>query len=1709
MLNRILILFSICILYCNTASIAQTFGNEWIQYNQMYFKFQIDTDRVYRIPIADLQALGIPNNVLGDNLQLFRDGEEEPIYVSNNGILTGSDYIEFYGRRADGTLDSRLFKNVANHMNPSQNFLSDTAFYFITYNNSTSNKRFTPMANDLTNLPLKEEIFWDKIAKQYREAFNGGPSYQGQFNTPVSVLNSSQYERGEGFSRRVTTNKDSVVFTCLYPYKIAGGPVATLTSIVVGNSYLTNHRVKVFANSNEIADETYSQFDFKKIVSNVNMQWINAQNRFSFRYDPQNNGQLYPDRYGMVSVELRYPRIFNFNNVSSFYFELNPKGSDYYLEISNFNTGNVSPRLYDLTDNRYIMGDISQAGIVRFKIPASLNIKRLVLQSNGTPSYNPVSKLHKVNFKNYTQAAQQGDYIILSRNEYFDDGNGNNYLNEYKNYRSSLAGGSYQSIVVDLEDIYNEFGYGYFFSSMAVKNFLHYASRNNNWSPKPKHVFIVGKGIGYSKYISYRNIPYTNYPFYAVPTYGEPPSDNLLSDFDNNNKSNLSIGRLPIMNPIELRDYLEKVKDHESQINVMNMQYSDSILWRKKVLHIAGASDASQQTALLSALIPQASIISKPYWGANTYLVKKSTTGQVESANSAMVDELFNTGVSFIQFFGHSSSTTMDYNLDFPENYKNYRRYPVFMANGCSAGDMFILQGGKSLGERFVFAKNKGALAFIASVNTGYTNYLSRYTDSLYQNFTFTSYGKTLGEQISQNITAMMSNPVYANDGGQRTHCEQIGLNGDPATMLSYFSKPDYAIEEKGVTFKQLSLTTSLDTIDVDVIYHNLGRYTYDSVNILISRTLPNNITQVVVQEKYPALAISDTLRLRIPTYGNLGLGANSLEIALDYDLQIDEISESNNTIKRIFTIYNDDLVPVYPYDFSIVNTQGVILKSSTLNPFADKKKYLIQIDTTEHFDSPLLRTNQVESIGGVMAWQPNITLQDSTVYYWRTAMDTLYGNKFHRWSNSSFIFLSQAAPGWSQSHYYQLQKDYYNSIHIDSASRWLQFDGLNKKLQVQTVCLNGPSPYNYNFADYLVKINGSTLYTFGCPDNTLNQGNLQFVIIDTLTGAPYLNKLDPLTGQGTWGSIKPCRVDKVNFIDPFFEFRLATTADRNTIMAFLDSIPNGYYVMMRNRTCIGNCGVKNTRFIKDWMADTTVNGSGVSLYHKIKSFGFTMIDSFTKNRPMSFFMQKGKPNTIIQNIGADTTIKLYAEYDFKSTLYEGEVLSTNIGPAQTWSHFYKKGITKDPGIGDTVTVTVIGIDKNKNETPIATIVGSDTTLSFINATEYPNIRLKMNSKDNIYGTSEHLKYWRVHYQPVPEAALSPNKYFTFKDTLEQGEPIQMKLAIENLTLLPMDSMLVKFEVIDKNKNRTLVAKHRYKPLLPLDTIQVALNINSIQYPGNNVLYIEANPDKDQPEQFHPNNIGLKEFYVKPDYKNPLVDVTFDGVHILDGDIVSAKPNILISLRDNNKYLALDDTSLMSVFIKYPGENAGEKHYVPFDNKILKFIPASGDIKNNNTAKLEYRPEFTQNGKDYILTVKGKDKSGNFTGNNDYSVRFEVDNRPAISSLLNYPNPFTTSTQFIFTITGSQIPSNLKIQILSPTGKVVREITKQELGNIHIGRNISEYRWKGDDQYGQPLANGVYLYRFVTNLNGQKMEHYDTGADKWIEKGFGKLYIMR
>ncbi|MCC6726574.1 MAG: hypothetical protein IT258_18885, partial [Saprospiraceae bacterium] len=128
----------------------------------------------------------------------------------------------------------------------------------------------------------------------------------------------------------------------------------------------------------------------------------------------------------------------------------------------------------------------------------------------------------------------------------------------------------------------------------------------------------------------------------------------------------------------------------------------------------------------------------------------------------------------------------------------------------------------------------------------------------------------------------------------------------------------------------------------------------------------------------------------------------------------------------------------------------------------------------------------------------------------------------------------------------------------------------------------------------------------------------------------------------------------------------------------------------------------------------------------------------------------------------------------------------------------------------------------------------------------------------------------------------------------------------------------------------------------------------------------------------------------------------------------------------------------------------------------------------------------------------------------DYKIGFNIITKSSISNFLNYPNPFTTSTRFVYTMTGAEPPARFKLQIMTITGRIVRELTEAELGPLKIGSHQTELAWDGTDEFGDSLAKGVYLYRMVAqDSSGKDWDGFDTKADKYFEKGFGKMVLLR
>ncbi len=73
-----------------------------------------------------------------------------------------------------------------------------------------------------------------------------------------------------------------------------------------------------------------------------------------------------------------------------------------------------------------------------------------------------------------------------------------------------------------------------------------------------------------------------------------------------------------------------------------------------------------------------------------------------------------------------------------------------------------------------------------------------------------------------------------------------------------------------------------------------------------------------------------------------------------------------------------------------------------------------------------------ITASGGLLEFNvPGFTMQDSTVYYWRTA-PVPANNAAPLWNNSSFVYLPNGSEGYNQSHYFQMKKNDFANISLD-----------------------------------------------------------------------------------------------------------------------------------------------------------------------------------------------------------------------------------------------------------------------------------------------------------------------------------------------------------------------------------------------------------------------------------------------------------------------------------------------------------------------------------------------------------------------------------------------------------------------------------------------------------------------------------------------------
>lgn len=210
---------------------------------------------------------------------------------------------------------------------------------------------------------------------------------------------------------------------------------------------------------------------------------------------------------------------------------------------------------------------------------------------------------------------------------------------------------------------------------------------------------------------------------------------------------------------------------------------------------------------------------------------------------------------------------------------------------------------------------------------------------------------------------------------------------------------------------------------------------------------------------------------------------------------------------------------------------------------------------------------------------------------------------------------------------------------------------------------------------------------------------------------------------------------------------------------------------------------------------------------------------------------------------------------------------------------------------------------------------------------------------------------------------------------------------------------------------------------------------------------------------------------INGDNKGPEIKPFLNDEKFVNGGISNETPVLVLKLTDSSG-------------INTTGTGIGHDIVATLDNDNNRFFVLNdfyqGELNNYQEGSVRFQlPEL--NPGVHVLKIKAWDVLNN---SNEVMLEFVVakDEELELTHVLNYPNPFTTKTQFWFEHNKPGQDLQVSIQIFTLSGRVIKTIQK---AINTAGNRSSELEWDGRDQYGDKIGRGVYFYKLSVVAPGK------------------------
>jgi len=224
--------------------------------------------------------------------------------------------------------------------------------------------------------------------------------------------------------------------------------------------------------------------------------------------------------------------------------------------------------------------------------------------------------------------------------------------------------------------------------------------------------------------------------------------------------------------------------------------------------------------------------------------------------------------------------------------------------------------------------------------------------------------------------------------------------------------------------------------------------------------------------------------------------------------------------------------------------------------------------------------------------------------------------------------------------------------------------------------------------------------------------------------------------------------------------------------------------------------------------------------------------------------------------------------------------------------------------------------------------------------------------------------------------------------------------------------------------------------------------------------------------------IGGSADSIADDSEGPEIKIFMNDENFVYGGMTDANPQLLVFVSDSNG-------------INTIGSGIGHDLTAVIDQQTSQAIVLNdfyeSDTDSYQSGKIRYPLKSLEAGQHH-LKIKVWDVYNN--SSEDY-IEFVVNTESelVLKHVLNYPNPFTTHTQFFFEHNQPDTDLDVLIQVFTVSGKLVKTI-EQHVSST--GYRSAPIDWDGLDDFGSRIGRGVYVYRLKVRTSlGQTAEKYE------------------